>query len=146
MSIRVNQKKINSSWKEYVALNFDQWLKFSENSKPVRVSLWLTSFTAQLFAIKGKQKKRKSCGTIFKKKCSEDEVGLWFVYQITENTCFLRYFTELIQNQKRYPPSLDGISILTWRLHVISNQNFSCELSSSRTFSLRNISNLSLRL
>ena len=67
MSIRVNQKKINSSWKEYVALNFDQWLKFSENSKPVRVSLWLTSFTAQLFAIKGKQKKGNHAVLFLKK-------------------------------------------------------------------------------
>ena len=41
----VNQKKIKSSRKKNMsferALDFDQWITFSENYKPMRVSLWL---------------------------------------------------------------------------------------------------------
>ena len=42
-------------------------------------------------------------------------------------------FFEFIQTQKRYAISLDKIRILTWKLLVISSQNFSCELNSQRT-------------
>ena len=57
MSIRVIKRRSIVHEKNMSLLNFDQWLKFSENSKPVRVLLWITSFPAQLFAIKGKQKR-----------------------------------------------------------------------------------------
>ena len=40
-------------------------------------------------------------------------VWLWLVYKFTENYCRLRLFSEFIQTQKRYPTSLDKISILT---------------------------------
>ena len=40
-------------------------------------------------------------------------VWLWLVYKLTENYCRLRLFSEFIQTQKRYPTSLDKISILT---------------------------------
>ena len=43
--------------------------------------------------------------------------------------CSLRYFVKIIQTQKRYPTSLDKISILTWMLIVISSQNFSYKLN-----------------
>ena len=46
---------------------------------------------------------------------------------------------------KRFLTSPDKISILTWRLLVTSSQNFSCELNSSRSYSFRNFSYLSLR-
>ena len=36
-----------------------------------------------------------------------------FIYKITENNCCLGYFAEFIQSLKRYPTSLDKISILT---------------------------------
>ena len=81
------QMKIKSSRKEYVmwtCLNFDQWKKFSENYKPIRVWLWL-------------------------------------VYKFTENYCRLRLFSGFIQTQKRYFTSLDKISILTWKLIVVSS-------------------------
>ena len=50
-------------------------------------------------------------------------VWLWF-YKSTENNCHLQLLTEFIQAKKRYPTSLDKISILTWRLLVISSQKF----------------------
>ena len=61
---------------------------------------------------------------------------LWLVYKFNDNNCLLRLFSEFIQTQKRYPTSLDKISILTWKAPVISSQNFSSELNSQRTCSL----------
>ena len=49
-------------------------------------------------------------------------------------------------SKERYPTSLDKISILTGKPLVIINQSFCCELNSSRTYFLQNISYLSLRL
>ena len=70
-------------------------------------------------------------------------VWLWLVYKFTEN---LQLSTEFIQTQKRYPSCLNKISILTWKLFTISSQNVSCELNYQRTYSLQNISYLSLQL
>ena len=50
-----------------------------------------------------------------------------------------------IQTHKRYPTSLENIGIISWRLFVISSQNFSCELNYLRPHSLRNFSYLLLR-
>ena len=50
ISIRVNQKNIRSSSKEYVtraALNFDNWKTFSENYEPIRAWLWLIKKLAE---------------------------------------------------------------------------------------------------
>ena len=47
---------------------------------------------------------------------------------------------------KFHSTSLHKISIVTGKLLVISSQHFSCELRSSRTYFLRDISYLSLRL
>ena len=68
---------------------------------------------------------------------------LWPVCNITENSCCLRLFVDFIQTQKRYPISLNKISIRSWKVLVISRQNFSCELNRLRSFFLRNISCLS---
>ena len=73
-------------------------------------------------------------------------VWLCLVYKFAENNCLLQLFSEFIQTQKRYPTSLDKIRILTWKLLVIAGQNCLCELDSQRTYSLQNISYLSLRL
>ena len=62
-----------------------------------------------------------------------------FVYKIIENDCRSEPFAEFIQTQKKYFISLDKISIPIWMLLVISSQNYSCELNSSRTYCLRNI-------
>ena len=51
-------------------------------------------------------------------------VWLWLAYKFTENYCRVQLFSKFIQTQKRYPTSLDKIHILTWRLLVISSQNF----------------------
>ena len=72
-------------------------------------------------------------------------VWLWLVYKFTENYCPSRFFSEFIQTQKRYPTSPDKIRILTWKLLVTSGWNFSSELNSYITYSLQNISYLSLR-
>ena len=64
------------------------------------------------------------------------KVWLLLVYKITEDNCRLQLFSEFIQTQNSYPTSLDKISILTWKLLVISSQNFSCELNFERTYSL----------
>ena len=110
ISTWVNQKKIESSKKEYVMWT---WFKFwpmkniFENYEPMRV--WL-----------------------------------WVVYKSAENFCRFRLFAELIQTQKRYSTSLDKVRILTWKL-LISSENFSFELNSLRTYSLQDISYLSLR-
>ena len=69
-----------------------------------------------------------------------------FVYKIAENNCCLRFFAELIQTEKRDATFLDKIRILTWRLLFISNLNFSCEHSYSKTYSSQNISYLFLSL
>ena len=66
-------------------------------------------------------------------------VCLWLVCKITKNNCCSLLFTEFIQTQKRHPTSIDKVSILIWRLHVISRQKFSFELNSTRTYSLCNI-------
>ena len=47
-------------------------------------------------------------------------VWLWVVYKIIKNKCHLRLFAQFIQTQKRYPISLDNLSILTWRIFVTS--------------------------
>ena len=73
-------------------------------------------------------------------------VWLCLVYKFAENNCRLQLFSKFIQTQKRYPTFLDKIRILTWKLLVISGQNCLCELNSQRTYSLQNISYLSLRL
>ena len=73
-------------------------------------------------------------------------VWLWLVYKFIETNCHLRLFSEFIQTQKRYPTSLDKISVLTQKLLAILSQNFSYEINSQRTYSLQNISYLSMRL
>ena len=40
-------------------------------------------------------------------------VFLWLAYKFTESYCRLLLFSEFIQTQKRYPTSLEKISILT---------------------------------
>ena len=57
-------------------------------------------------------------------------VWLWLANKFTEKNCRLQLIIEFNQTQKRYPNSFDKISIITWKLLVISNQNFSCELNS----------------
>ena len=42
----------------------------------------------------------------------------------------------IIQSQKRYPTSLDKISILTQRLLVLSREKMFCEINSLRTYLL----------
>ena len=54
-------------------------------------------------------------------------IWLWLVLKFTENNCGLQLFSEFFQTQKRYPTSLDKISILTWKLLAISSQSFSFE-------------------
>ena len=83
---------------------------------------------------------------IFSENYKAIRVWLWLVYKFTENNCRLRLFSKFIQTQKRYPTSLDKISILTWKLLIISSQKSSCERNSQRTYSLQNIAYLSLRL
>ena len=73
-------------------------------------------------------------------------VWLWLAYKVTKNDCRLRIFIPFIQTKKLYPSFLEEKSILSWKLFTISSQNFSCELNSSRTYSLQNISHLSQRL
>ena len=73
-------------------------------------------------------------------------VSLWLVCKYSENNRQSILSAERIQTQKRYPTSLDKISIVTWRPLITPSQNFSCELDSWRTYSLRNISHLSLQL
>ena len=51
-------------------------------------------------------------------------VWLWFVYKFTESNCRLRLSTEFIQTQKRYPTSLEKISILAWKLYHIKPKFF----------------------
>ena len=63
-------------------------------------------------------------------------IWLWLVYKFTKNNCCSWLFSKLIQTQKGYPTLLDKISIVTWKLLLISSQNFSCELNSQRTYSL----------
>ena len=92
-----------------VLISFDQWQRFSESYKPIRV-------------------------------------GLWLVYKIMENNCLSQLFPEFIQTQRRYPTSLNKISILNWTLVIVSSQNFSFELNSSRTFSSWSVSYISLWL
>ena len=69
-----------------------------------------------------------------------------FSYKITENNCHSRHFAVVIRIPKRYPTSLNKISILTLILLIISSQIFSWKLTPSRTFFLPNFSYLSLRL
>ena len=122
-------------------------------------TLWLVSdevcIHIQYFFGVVKQKKIKSSRkyvvwTYFKfwpmKNYKPMRVWLWLVYKFTENYCRSRLFSEFIQTQKRYPTSLDKVRILTWKLLVISSKKSSCELNSLRTYSLQNISYLSLRL
>ena len=73
-------------------------------------------------------------------------VWLWLVYQRIDNFCRLQLFSKLVPTQKRYPISLDKMRILTWKLLAISGKNIFCELSFERTYSLQNISYMSLRL
>ena len=108
ISTRVNQKKIKSSWKEYVSSTCVKYLPLKN---------------------------------IFKKKKKNNRSLIMANYKLIKNNCCLRVFI-----QKRYHTFLDKISILTWRLLVISSQNFSCELNSFRTFSLRIISYILLQL
>ena len=61
----------------------------------------------------------------------------WLVYKFTENVCRLRLFSGFTQTKIRYPSSFDNISIITWKLLIISSQNFSCEVNSYRTYSLQ---------
>ena len=75
----------------------------------------------------------------FSESYSAMEIWLGLAYKIIKKSCF-------IQTQKRYPTSLDKISILNWRLLITSNENFSIELKSSKIYTLKNISYLSLRL
>ena len=51
----------------------------------------------------------------------EFDYGLWLVYKFTDSFCCLRFFSEFIQSQKRYPTSLGKIRILPWKLLVISS-------------------------
>ena len=76
-----------------------------------------------------------------KKKKKNNRSLIMANYKLIKNNCCLRVFI-----QKRYHTFLDKISILTWRLLVISSQNVSCELNSFRTFSLRIISYILLQL
>ena len=62
-------------------------------------------------------------------------VWLWLLYKFNENNCCLRLFSKFIQAQKIFPNSIEKISILTWKPLVISIQNFSCELNSTKTYS-----------
>ena len=73
-------------------------------------------------------------------------VWLWLIYKLTENYCHSQLFSKFIQTQKRYPTFLDKISILTWKLFVMSSQSLPCKLNSQRTYSFQNIWCLSLRL
>ena len=62
------------------------------------------------------------------------------------NNCRVLLFSKFIQTQRRYPTFLEKIIIPARKLQVISSQNFSCELNSSRNYPLENISNLSLQI
>lgn len=64
-------------------------------------------------------------------------ISVWFgfVYKTTESNCCLQLFANFIKTQLRYPSSLGKISILTWKLLIISSQNLPFELNSSRTYS-----------
>ena len=75
-------------------------------------------------------------------------ISSWLIYKFTENNCRLPCAcdSEFIQTQKRHPTSIDKISIPIWKLFASSSQKLSCELYSQRTYSLQNISHLSLRL
>ena len=83
---------------------------------------------------------------IFSENCKPIRVRLWLVYKITDNSSGSRLFAEAIHTPKWYPTSFDKVSILTWGLLVISKQNFSFDLNSSRTYSLENISYMSWSL
>ena len=132
------------------ALNFHQWKIFSKNYKAIRVWLWpVYKFTGSIVESKGmhaifqkkgkKEQKRAKYLKIWAKKykiwkyfekgkphaCDyhmhETARICWF----TKNNCHLQLFSNFIQTQKRYPTTLDKIRILTWKLLVISSQNFS---------------------
>ena len=60
----------------------------------------------------------------FSKNYEPMRVWLWPVYKITENCQIYWLFSEFIRT---HPTSLEKISILTWKLLVISKYNFSCE-------------------
>ena len=83
---------------------------------------------------------------IFSKNYKPITVHICMAYKITENNCDSRLFVKFIQTQKSYLISLDEISISTWSLLVISSQIFSCEIDSSRTYFLQNVSCLPLWL
>ena len=78
------------------------------------------------------------------KSCLLELIRWWS--KVTENNCDSRLFVKFIQTQKSYLISLDEISSSTWSLLVISSQIFSCEIDSSRTYFLQNVSCLPLRL
>ena len=54
-------------------------------------------------------------------------VWLWLIYKFTENSCRSRLFSEFIQTQRRYPTSLDKISIqnyLPYQTKIFCELNF----------------------
>ena len=53
--------------------------------------------------------------------------------------CWVRseFMSSFMSSFKRYPTSLEKISILTWRLLVMSSQKFSCKLNFSRLISAK---------
>ena len=82
---------------------------------------------------------------LFSKNFTPMRVRLWFVYKITETSCCSPLLPGLFKLKRGILPPLT-ISVLSWWLLIISSQNFSCELSSWRTYSFQNISYLSLWL
>ena len=72
-------------------------------------------------------------------------VWLWFVYKVTRIVLAQDFWPSSFKLKKRYPTFHDKVNILTWTTFVVSDQSFSCELNSTRTCSLQNVSYLSLR-
>ena len=120
--------------------------RWSDVKMLVGISL-MYKYLLEFIKIRSKdQRKNMSCERPLnfdqRKRFSENykpiRVWLWLVYRFIENDCRLRLFSEFIQTWKRYPTYLDKISVLTWKLLVVS--------SPQRTYSFQNISYLSLRL
>ena len=108
--------------------NLKQWIYTIVNRKKIKSSkIYISCERACNFD------RRKT----FSKNYKAITASLWLVYKFIANNLHLRLFSRFTKFQKRYPNSLDKISIQTWKLLVISSQNFSCELDTWRTYFLQ---------
>ena len=113
-------------WSE--KLNFKQKLSARVNQKVIKSS-WKECFTWMCF-------KFWPIKNIFRKRPVNKDLNMLYLQNYRE-LLWLATFSRVYSNSKgRYPTSLHKISILTWKLLVVSNQNISCELYFARTYFL----------